>query len=580
MSPLLYLTLCSIRNRMRVRLKRLKEPRYFIGLLAGLAYFYIFLRPRAGSKALAELFGTSNVLFAIELAGAAFLFLLFASACLPSGRGPALNFTPADIQFLFPAPLRRKDVLQYKVIRSLVPILISSAIMTIFFRRGNLADSWMFFAGMSLIFMAINLYTMGVSLSRGSRSALRWLLPILAAGATIVLAATVMLDWGTLTSLSSPTAILAEVVRMATTGPAGIVLWPFRALARLPLTRTPLDFLRALPGPAVILVLSYYWVIQSKTSFEEASAELAEKIARFLKDGKLWRPKPGAGRQTSNTQGQRSTPQSAKLTPFRLSLEGRPETAILWKNLISVGRNLFSFQTFIFLGAFTGVGMGFIIATFFSGRDGQAGRGSILAGVLCGMIYFVTVMLGPQIARNDLRRDLANLDVLKTWPISGSALVRGEVLAPAVLLTGIAWLCAFGGLVFGISLKLPPSWIVAAVLLTPGVILLQLLAQNAIAVVWPSWAMIGPGRARGIDVMGQRLLMMAGLVLVLAAALLPAAIAGGVAGLGIHLLTGGIPIVVPALVAAAMLLCEAFVVSGAVGRLLDRTDISAIDAQE
>src|SRR6185295_20095043 len=94
MSPLLYLTLCSIRNRMRVRLKRLKEPRYFIGLLAGLAYFYIFLRPRAGSKALAELFGTSNVLFAIELAGAAFLFLLFASACLPSGRGPALNFTP------------------------------------------------------------------------------------------------------------------------------------------------------------------------------------------------------------------------------------------------------------------------------------------------------------------------------------------------------------------------------------------------------------------------------------------------------------------------------------------------------
>jgi len=34
-SPFMYLTLCSARNRMRVRLRRLREPRYLAGLIVG-----------------------------------------------------------------------------------------------------------------------------------------------------------------------------------------------------------------------------------------------------------------------------------------------------------------------------------------------------------------------------------------------------------------------------------------------------------------------------------------------------------------------------------------------------------------
>ena len=44
----LYLTLCTIRNRIRVRLRRLREPRYLLGLVVALLYFrYLVFRPRS-----------------------------------------------------------------------------------------------------------------------------------------------------------------------------------------------------------------------------------------------------------------------------------------------------------------------------------------------------------------------------------------------------------------------------------------------------------------------------------------------------------------------------------------------------
>ena len=36
----LYITACTTRNRIRVRLRRLREPRYLIGALVGIAYLY------------------------------------------------------------------------------------------------------------------------------------------------------------------------------------------------------------------------------------------------------------------------------------------------------------------------------------------------------------------------------------------------------------------------------------------------------------------------------------------------------------------------------------------------------------
>ena len=46
LSASLYIIVCSARNRLRVRLRRLREPRYLIGALAGAAYLYFSIFAR------------------------------------------------------------------------------------------------------------------------------------------------------------------------------------------------------------------------------------------------------------------------------------------------------------------------------------------------------------------------------------------------------------------------------------------------------------------------------------------------------------------------------------------------------
>jgi len=311
-----------------------------------------------------------------------------------------------------------------------------------------------------------------------------------------------------------------------------------------------------LPAGLLILGLNYIWVLRSDAKFEEASAELAEKMANVRQSRRLSVPK---ARTTVSA-------------PFTLALEGRPETAIFWKNLIMVGRYLSLATLFRILPILV------IFSIVARGRAvGGAGEGLT---VLCGAVFVFTILLGPQFARNDLRQDLPNLRLLKAWPLDGATLVRGEVLAPAALLTVVAWLGAIGTVIFARSIPTVSSWATAAIVVAPGLILLQLLAQNAIAVMWPAWVMTGNVRTRGIDVMGQRLIMMAGLLLVLIVAVIPAAIIWGLTRLALYFVTGTLTIIVPALVAAAVLFIEAYLASYLVGKMLDRTDVSAIDAQE
>ena len=561
MDALIYLTLCSIRNRFRVRFRRLKEPRYLIGLVVGLGYFWtVFLRPspRLGSS----LASTQTSRQPIEVVFSAVLFLLCAVSWIPGGRKrPALSFSQADVHFLFPAPFTRTQLIHYKLLRSLSGALVGSLFMKVVFSRSGLSSHWMFFVGMTMTMMCLNLHLTGISLSRESLGshgfsgfARQWLPVAAVVAAVSIFVIAIAADWPTLSSLSS-LGVIEELVKLGSAGAPGIVLWPFRVMLRLPLARTSTEFLQALPWALGILALNYVWVVRSDARFEEASAELAERTARI-------------GR------GQRLSTPKVKLTrvPFKLSLEGPAETAILWKNLILVGRYL-SIRTLLRLLPL------FVLISILGRFQRGASSGNGIAA-LCGIAFVITVLVGPLVTRNDLRQDLANLVVLKTWPVRGATLVRGEVLAPAALLTLIAWLTALGVLIFDKAGGISPSWIVSAALLSPCVIVLQLLAQNAVAVLWPSWVVTGTRRVRGIEVMGQRLVMMVGFLLVLLVAALPAAIVGGLVTLGLYTLTRTIIVPVSAIAAAVVLLGEAFVASEAIGKMLDHTDVSALDVQE
>jgi hypothetical protein len=69
-----------------------------------------------------------------------------------------------------------------------------------------------------------------------------------------------------------------------------------------------------------------------------------------------------------------------------------------------------------------------------------------------------------------------------------------------------------------------PQFIVGVLLLTLPVCAVQLLIRNAIPVLFPAWAMRSKDEPRGFVATGQRLVTLAGNLLVLVVALTPAAI--------------------------------------------------------
>ncbi len=559
-SPLLYLTLHTMRNRLRVRLRRLREPRYLIASIIGVGYFSFIAFGRGGRGSRGAMRAISGARSVVELGATTLLFGAAALAWIWPRPKAALPFTRAEVQHLFTAPISRIDLVRYRVLRSQVGTLAASLIMTLLLRPSGGIEAVTMSLGLIVLMATINMHLTAVSLSRAGHGARSWVPRMVAAAAVVVVVGTVAMHWTDLTLASARGDLGAEVNRLSSSGAAGIVLWPFRTMARLPMAGSLRAFLAALPAALALLILNYLWVLRTNAPFEEASAELSEKLDALRKRG------PAALRPV----------RTSKRTPFTLTPHGRPETAILWKNLISMGR-VVSWAVLVRI-------LPMVVLLSMAISRGRGNAANVLTGA-CLVVAAFTLILGPQMARSDLRQDLTALAVLKTWPIRGAALVRGEILAPAIVLTTIVFLALIAAMVASLQAPIHESvatrvdWLIGALLVAPGIVLAQLLTQNGLAVTFPSWVNIG-GRPGGVDVIGQRLLVMVAVLLALVAAVLPAAIVAAVGAGILYLLTGTVSFVLAGVLAGGALLVEAFAGSEILGAMLERSDISSIDAPE
>ena len=64
--------------------------------------------------------------------------------------------------------------------------------------------------------------------------------------------------------------------------------------------------------------------------------------------------------------------------------------------------------------------------------------------------------------------------------------------------------------------------------MAPALVFAQLTIHNGVALMFPAWVPLGSQRARGLDAMGQRIIMLGGTWLLLVIMTLPGAIAGGI----------------------------------------------------
>lgn len=549
-------------------MRRLRQPRYLIGSVVGVLYFYQVLFSRGGAGRLASRLssGAESVVDALPALGAiAIVVMAGVEWAWPFRKRPPVAFSPSEEQFLFAAPLSDRALMRYLVLRSQLGILIIGAIMTAVSRPSSFARGAMLFVGLVIVIAVVQLHSAGIVLRRFPGAAprrggvIRFAPPLFVTAVLVALGAAVVTDWPRLTGVNGVAAMVDAARALATSGVAGTLLWPFVTLVRLPLADSAATLATALPVALGFLLANYAWTMTSGVEVQSLTA----------------------GARPAERPGHAQVAYKRRAPPFTLRPAGRPEIAILWKNLVMMGRG-WSVAFLVPLLAF------FVLLGAVLGQVAQARGGAAAFAVVCLVATVFTVVLGPSIAQGDLRQDLRHLEVLKIWPVRGAAIVRGELLAPFLVLSALAAVFISGATAFGTSLAAQTmggavgsiSTGISAMLVAPSIILMQLTLQNAAALAFPAWVVTGPRRrAAGIDMMGQRMLTMAGLLAALTVCLVPPAIAGGLVGYGIYAVTGAVTVLPAAAVASAVIVAECVIGTEALGALLDRTDVSALDAE-
>jgi hypothetical protein len=567
----LYLTGRSLVNATRRRVARLRQPKYLIGLVVGGLYFYwFFLRPRRGAG-LGAVASPGGEIVAVGLLGALVLLKwLFGSAETP------FTFSLAETQYLFTAPLTRRQVIDFKLLRSQLPLFFSAVLSALVFSGGQVSGLRLFrVAGLWLVYSTLQLHYAGASLVwasltqqgvTGLRRRLGTLLGQATLGALVWWSLRRALPGIVSAFQHGSTQGYAALTTVMHTGTLGVLLWPLEALVAPLVAATPAAFAGRLPAALLVLAVHYVWVVRSTLAFEEAAVEHAARAARRIE----------AARQ--GRWGERTIRARESTGPIRLRLAptGAPAGAILWKNAVGATRDL-SRRTLVLLVAL-------VIGGSMTLASGSLRALDLVAVMLLGL-GAIALLFGPLAARCDLRQDFEMLDVLKGYPVLGRDVVRGEVAAPVTLIGLVVWTCllgAFAAMAGRPGPELPSlgdrvALLLAALPATAAVLLVLVLVQNAAVLLFPAWVSVGRDRAVGLEATGQRILMMAGSLVALVVALVPATIAGGIAGVGADAvgLSAMWAVALGSLVAAGVVVFEGALAIHFLGGVFDRIDPAA-----
>ncbi|MDP3072818.1 MAG: putative ABC exporter domain-containing protein [Opitutaceae bacterium] len=590
LDALIYLRLTSAKNWVLARVRRLRQPKYLIGAVVGFGYFYFFffrgLGPPATPRNLnpqalqaleaAQAQVPANWLPAMTALGALGLLAILTLMWLVPAQRAALGFTEAEIAFLFPAPIKRTALVHFRLLSAQLRSLVGALVMTLFTHRATIlgGNAFTHAVGWWLVFSSLSLHFSGAQFTLtqwAEKGAVLWRRRLVI-GAAIAGVAGVTLYRISSGPLASAPAVeaglrpLAELaIALADTAPLAWLLTPIQLVVTPFLALDATAFLKAI-GPAIAMVgLHYLWVVRRAVAFEDAAVDYAQQRAARI-----------AARHAGRSPG--AAWAKGRNGPFRLPGTGRPEIAFLWKNLLSTWP-YFTGRVWLGAAALTVAGCIWL--------DRQTIIPELATGAAVPLVIFAAYVLivGPQFARQDIRSDLGHADILKTYPLAGWQIVLGELLTPAVLLTGIMWL-----LLLAIAILLRPeagaegahtlaahtTGAIVLALLTPALALLQLLVPNAAALVFPSWFHATRTRGGGPEVMGQRMIFFFAQLLTMVAALLPAGAVAAATVLALHWLIGLAPaLAIAGLTGLAVLVGEVWCGVWWLGGRFEKLDLSA-----
>jgi ABC-2 type transport system permease protein len=554
----------SIKNRIR---RTLRQPRYLVFTIFGIAYLWTVVARRSFAPSHSQTTLASHASPVMLLVVAAFAVVYLVFVWVFGSDGTALSFTEPEIQFFFTAPVGRRTLIQYRLVRILVTTALGGPLLALITRRG---EHFGFYAvGVWLALATLSLHRVCASLTRamlaehgfaGLRRRLVSLGAIAGAAGAVVYACVHAIGDFPPISLVDPSATLDALSSWARANESALswILFPVAAPYRVCTAQSLAEFLSALPGAFAVLAVHYAWASTSSVAFEESEAEAAEKRSRRL---------AAARGGTSKTRRGRPL--------FDLAPRGPAWVAIFWKNLIA-GNRTFSRPRLVILFVTCLVIPGVVVvATTQRSSDLLAA-----VGVLLGTFAVMGALLGPHMMRSDFRLDLPQIDILRSYPVLARDIVMGELFAPLAVLAVIEWIMVFAAFTLTLEIEhgeflgLRIVALLAVVLALPAITLCGLVVRNGAVLVFPGWMASADKNERGIEVLGQRLFAMFATLVVLALALVPAGLVGGLVGVVLDYLVGPIGFAVGGVVGAGVVYLIAFLAMMPLARAFERFDVA------
>ena len=369
--------------------------------------------------------------------------------------------------------------------------------------------------------------------------------------------------------LAQPAASLSDLwvrlVRTTAGGVTSIVLWPFAAMLRPLAAPDAGAYLIALAGSLAVLAAVTLWLLSAADAFELAAGEVGAQETERRERPPVGAAGPGCRLDAAADRPHR---RHLRVEERHADAQGqRRRACCAWGCRLrppsSASRS----------------------------RVLAANRLRGAAGIVTSFSFAVSafgVLFGPQLMRLDLRGDLQHLDVLKTWPVRAGSVIRGEILWPASVVVVTVWVgVACARVVRGDRVPAPVARPGAGSLAVSGIVAAPALvtpqydrAQRRRDSFFPRGCRAGMQQPRGVDAMGQRLIMMAGVVCSLLLFALPGAIAGGLVWFALHALLGAATLVPATVVFTLVVLIEVVLATEWLAPAYERLDLFGVERGE
>jgi ABC-2 type transport system permease protein len=395
--------------------------------------------------------------------------------------GKALYFTPAEVDFLFPAPVGRRELLVYNLLSRVGVQVLSGLWVSLFVvRHAPVALNGVLATVLSMVFLYVGAQAVAVAGSAGdawvpvrARRPVR--VALLGAGIALLLAA---LARGTgVTPGARMRAVLETPVMQAIALPAR----PFAELFGAPGIGEGSAWAAACLGViAAVVGLVLAWDVAYTERSLAVSARQHARMARMRSGGGVH-----AG----------GAPTRLRLTVPRLRWMGAAG-ALAWRQLTELARTPKAMLVPL-IGAAAWVG-----ALLFAFRDADPSEASAMASMIVSVCLLLPVLFSGHVAF-DFRRDLDRMDLLRSLPVSPGVVAAGQVLPVALVFALMQYLVAGVSAAAG---ALPGAWLAALAMVIPPYAWATVAVENGVFLVMPY--RVTPGDDQRMQFLGKVMLAM------------------------------------------------------------------------